>query len=87
MYLRGKFNKIKLRGTKFDGSWVDEDFDCDYSPISSLFDGAGVYHEEPFTEDKCEYRIDGLPMGYRRFVRERYLRLAPIYKYEGWYEG
>lgn len=66
---------------------VDEDFDCDYAPISSLFDGAGVYHEEPFTEYKCEYRVEGLPIGYRRWRRERYLRQSKIYRYEGWYEG
>ena len=66
---------------------VDEDFDCDYSPISSLFDGAGVYHEEPFTEYKCEYRVEGLSMVHRRWLRERYLRQSKIYRYEGWYEG
>jgi len=87
MYLRGKLNKIKLEGTKFDGSWVDEDFDCDYSPISSFFDGAGVYHEEPFTEYKCEYRVEGLSIVHRRWRRERYLRRAPIYEYKGYYEG
>ena len=82
MYLRGKLNKIKLEGTKFDGSWVDEDFDCDYSPISSLFDGTGVYYEEPFKEDRYYYR------GVKKiYPEERYLRPAPIYRYEGWYEG
>lgn len=87
MYLRGRFKNFKLEGTKFDGSWVDEDFDCDYSPVSSLFDGAGVYYEEPFTEYKCAYRVEGLPMVHRRFLRERYLRQSKIYRYEGWYEG
>lgn len=82
MYLRGKLNKIKLDGTKFDGSWVDEDFDCDYSPISSLFDGAGVYYEEPFKNDRYYYRGKN-----KVYPEERYLRPAPIYKYEGWYEG
>lgn len=63
---------------------VDEDFDCDYSPISSLFDGAGLYYEEPFTEDKYYHRT---LRPRRMHPRERYLRLAPIYRYEGWYEG
>lgn len=61
---------------------VDEDFDCDYSPISSLFDGAGVYYEEPFKEERYYYR------GIKKiYPEERYLRPAPIYRYEGWYEG
>jgi len=83
MYLRGKLNKnFKLEGTKFDGSWVEEDFDCDYFPISSLFDGACVYYEEPFKEDRYYYRGKN-----KVYPEERYLRTAPIYKYEGWYEG
>ena len=61
---------------------VDEDFDCDYSPISSLFDGAGVYYEEPFKEDRYYYRGKN-----KVYPEERYLRPAPIYSYEGWYEG
>lgn len=32
------------------GAVMDEDFDCDYSPISSLFDGASVYYEEPYLD-------------------------------------
>ena len=80
---------MKVDFLKFNGSVLDEDFDfdCDYSPLSSLFDGTVVYHEEPFTEDKCEYRVEGLPIVHRRWRRERYLRLAPIYEYKGNYEG
>ena len=66
---------------------VDEDFDYDYSPISSLFDGAGVYYEEPFTEYKCEHRVEGLSIVHRRWLRERYLRQSKIYGYGGQYEG
>ena len=37
---------------KFNGSVLDEDFDfdCGYRPISSLFDGAFVYYEEPYLD-------------------------------------